>query len=212
MQVLKNDPSVNSLKVIITGTGGQGAIRASEILGWAAINSGLKVRTAETHGMAQRGGSVVCYLGVGNVNGPLFPRGMASVILAFEEIEALRAADYANENTIFLVSKTRQIPPGLYFNKNARYPEESEIIRDLKKVSPYVYFIDAQEVAKAAGEPRAENVVMLAYLFATGKYPVTEEILLKTILSFIPKKALDQNKKAFEVALAEAKKFFAANK
>jgi indolepyruvate ferredoxin oxidoreductase beta subunit len=211
MQALKNELTDVSLKVIITGTGGQGAIRASEILGWAAINSGYKVRTAETHGMAQRGGSVVCYLGVGNVNGPLFPRGMASVILAFEEIEALRAADYANENTIFLVSKTRLIPPGLYFTK-ARYPDESEIIRDLKKISPYVYFIDAQEVAKAAGESRAENVVMLAYLFATGKLPVTEEILLKTILSFIPKKAMEQNKKAFEVALAEAKKYFAEQK
>jgi indolepyruvate ferredoxin oxidoreductase, beta subunit len=198
-----------SFRILITGTGGQGAIRASQILGWAAVNQGYKVRTAETHGMAQRGGSVVCYLGIGNVNGVLFPRGMADLVLAFEEVEALRNVDYANSNTIFLVSKTQIVPPGLYFKKDARYPLELEIQENLKKVSPHVYFIDAKSIAKRAGEPRAENVVMLAYLYATGKIPIDEDILLRTITSFVPKKALEANKKAFNVALADAKENFA---
>jgi indolepyruvate ferredoxin oxidoreductase beta subunit len=158
--------------------------------------------------MAQRGGSVTCYLGVGDVNGVLFPRGTADVVLAFEEIEALRNIDYANSNTVFLVSKTRLIPPGLYFNKAARYPSEEEIIANLKKVSPHVYFIDAKKIAEDAGEPRAENVVMIAYLFATGLFPVSEAILLKTVLSFVPQKVLEQNKNAFNVALADAKANF----
>ena len=198
-----------SFRVLITGTGGQGAIRASQILGWSAINQGYKVRTAETHGMAQRGGSVVCYLGIGNVNGVLFPRGAADVILAFEEVEALRNVSYAHPKTLFLVSKTQLVPPGLYFKKDARYPSEEDIISNIKKVSSNVYVIDAKKIATEAGEPRAENVVMLAYLHATGKLPVTEEILLKTVLSFVPKKAVEANKRAFEAALKDAKANFA---
>ena len=131
----KATKSEKSFRLVITGTGGQGAIRASQILGWAAVNEGYNVRTAETHGMAQRGGSVTCYLGVGNVNGVLFPRGTADVVLAFEEIEALRNIDYANSNTVFLVSKTRLIPPGLYFNKTARYPSEEEILAKIGRAS-----------------------------------------------------------------------------
>jgi indolepyruvate ferredoxin oxidoreductase beta subunit len=206
------DPESVSRKIIISGTGGQGAILTSQILGWGAINAGYKVRTAETHGMAQRGGSVVCYMGMGNVHGPVVPRGMADIILAFEEAEALRNISYANKNTIFLISKNRQIPPGLYFVKNARYPSEQEIFDDLKRITPHVYFIDAKKIAMEVGEPRAENVVMIAFLFATGVFPVSEDILLRTILSFVPKKAVDANKMAFEKALQSAKAFFAEHK
>lgn len=190
---------------LIVGTGGQGVIRASQILGWAAVNAGLKVRTAETHGMAQRGGSVVCYVGIGNINGPLFPRGMANVIMAFEEAEALRNLDYANENTVFLISQTRNIPPGLVFVKGKTYPSEDEIIANIKKVSSHVYLIDANKIATEAGEPKAENVVILAYLLASGLFPIDEESFTKTVLSFVPEKAREANKKAFQVALAKAR-------
>jgi len=194
-----------SYRTLIVGTGGQGVIRASQIMAWAAVNDGYKVRTAETHGMAQRGGSVVCYVGVGQIAGPLFPRGMADVVLAFEEVEALRNVDYANPNTLFLISNTRLVPPGLYFNQTKRYPSEDEIITNIKKVTSKVFLIDANKIAKASGEPRAENVVILAYLLASGLFPVKEDTFLKTILGFVPAKAKDANKKAFDLAYAEAK-------
>ncbi len=193
-----------SLRILITGIGGQGAIRATQILGWAAINQGYKVRTAETHGMAQRGGSVNCYMGIGNVNGVLFPKGMADIVLAFEEIEAMRSLEYANKDTVFLMSKTQAVPPGLYF-KNIKYPSEEKIIKTIKKVSDNVFAIDAKQIAIDSGEPRAENVVMLAYLYSTGLLPIDEDIFKKTVFSFVPKKALEPNKIAFETALKKAK-------
>lgn len=195
----------SSFRALIVGTGGQGVIRASQIMAWAAVNEGFKVRTAETHGMAQRGGSVVCYVGIGEIAGPLFPRGMADVILAFEEVEALRNVDYANPNTLFLISNTRLVPPGLYFNQAKRYPSEEEIISNIQKVSKKVFLIDANKIAKASGESRAENVVMLAYLLASGLFPVKEATLLKTTLGFVPAKAKEANQKAFDLAYTEAK-------
>lgn len=206
------ETTVKSFRLLNVGTGGQGVIRATEILGWAAVNAGIQVRTAETHGMAQRGGSVLCYMGFGEINGPIFPRGSADVILSFEELEALRSIDYANSKTLLLISKTRLIPPGLFINKNLKYPTEEEILENLKKVTPHIYLVDALDIAVKSGEPRAENVVMLAFLFATGKLPFSREKLLESILQFVPVKARAANEKAFDLALEEAKKMMAEKK
>lgn len=62
------------LDLLITGVGGQGAILASDIIGKAAVTAGLPIRAAETHGMAQRGGSVVNHIRVGNDYGSMIPK------------------------------------------------------------------------------------------------------------------------------------------
>ena len=67
---------IKSYNLLNVGVGGQGVIRAAQILSYAALLEDYKVRTAETHGMAQRGGSVASYLRFGTeVEGPLVPRG-----------------------------------------------------------------------------------------------------------------------------------------
>ena len=62
-KIISDKENYNALCV---GIGGTGVIRASTILGWSALQEGFKVRTAETHGMSQRGGSVSSYLRFGN--------------------------------------------------------------------------------------------------------------------------------------------------
>ncbi len=62
------------LDLLITGVGGQGAILASDIIGKAAVVSGLPIRAAETHGMAQRGGSVVNHIRLGSDLGSMIPK------------------------------------------------------------------------------------------------------------------------------------------
>ena len=69
--------------IYLVGVGGQGIITASRIIGDAAILSGKNIVMSETHGMAQRGGSVVCTARIGNVHSPLIPDGQADVILSF---------------------------------------------------------------------------------------------------------------------------------
>ncbi|MEJ2296226.1 MAG: 2-oxoacid:acceptor oxidoreductase family protein, partial [Candidatus Lokiarchaeota archaeon] len=71
---------IKAYNLLNVGVGGQGVIRAIQILSWAALHEGFKVRTAETHGMAPRGGSVASYLRFGtDVEGPLIPRGASNV-------------------------------------------------------------------------------------------------------------------------------------
>ena len=110
------------------GVGGQGVIRTIQIIALAALKSNYEVRATETHGMAQRGGSVISFLRFGTkIEGPLIPRGHADVILAFEAGEALRNSDYAGPSTLFLINEQILIPP--IVNKvSHNYPT----IKDLK--------------------------------------------------------------------------------
>ncbi len=82
------------VNVVLAGLGGQGVIKASDILADAALRAGLDVKKAEIHGMSQRGGSVTSDVRFGTkVLSPMVPRGEADflVVLAPSEVEVARA-------------------------------------------------------------------------------------------------------------------------
>ena len=86
------------INIVITGVGGQGTLLASRILGALAADNSMDVKVSEVHGMAQRGGNVVTYVRIGDrVHSPLVEYGQADVVLAFEQLEALRALPYLKE-------------------------------------------------------------------------------------------------------------------
>src|SRR5512138_3670970 len=72
--------------VVFAGLGGQGVIKASGILADAVFRAGHDVKTAEVHGMSQRGGSVTTDVRFGpQVLSPMVPRGEADFLLVLEE-------------------------------------------------------------------------------------------------------------------------------
>ena len=184
--------------ILTVGVGGQGVIRATQILASAALeDGGNQVRTAETHGMAQRGGSVVGYLRFGPiVSGPLIHK--AEVILSFELSEALKNIKYADRNTSLFVSSDVIIPPSVYTYK-IPYPEQGKTVEYLRKVTKNVFLINARELAEKAGNPRTSNVILIGAMFGAGKLPVREESLKKAIAKFVPAKATEVNEIAFKM-------------
>jgi indolepyruvate ferredoxin oxidoreductase beta subunit len=81
------------VNVVVAGLGGQGAIKASDILANAACRAGHDVKKAEIHGMSQRGGSVTSDVRFGeHVHSPMVPRGEADflVVLAQDQVEVNR--------------------------------------------------------------------------------------------------------------------------
>ena len=175
---MENSQGYNILTV---GVGGQGVIRATQILASAALeDGGNQVRTAETHGMAQRGGSVVGYLRFGpNVTGPLIHK--ANVILSFELSEALKNIKYADKHTSLFVSSDIIIPPSVY-TYNIPYPDKQKTLEYLQKVTKNVHLINARVLAEKAGNPRTSNVILIGAMFGAGKLPVKEESLKHLIL------------------------------
>lgn len=81
------------VNVVVAGLGGQGAIKASDILADAACRAGHDVKKAEIHGMSQRGGSVTSDVRFGEkVHSPMVPRGEADflVVLDGDQVEVTR--------------------------------------------------------------------------------------------------------------------------
>jgi indolepyruvate ferredoxin oxidoreductase beta subunit len=119
------------IDLLITGVGGQGAILASDIIGKAAVISGIPIRAAETHGMAQRGGSVVNHIRLGTDLGSMIPKKGADIMLALEPMEAVRYLDFLIDGGV-IYSNRSQNPCDFYFSI-AKYPAGQEILDNLSK-------------------------------------------------------------------------------
>jgi len=79
--------------VVIAGLGGQGVLKASDILADAAFHAGCDVKKSEVHGMSQRGGSVVSDVRFGAcVLSPMVPAGEADclVVLSVDQVQINR--------------------------------------------------------------------------------------------------------------------------
>ena len=102
------------LDVLLAGVGGQGTVLAAKVLAQAAQDKGWQVRTAETIGMAQRGGNVTSHVRMGNggeeVFAPLLAHGTADLVIAFEPGEAARVLSFLAPNGV-LVTATTPIQP-----------------------------------------------------------------------------------------------------
>ncbi|HPI98081.1 MAG TPA: 2-oxoacid:acceptor oxidoreductase family protein [Synergistales bacterium] len=82
------------MQFIIVGIGGQGILFTSKVLGHIALTKGQKVVGSEVHGMSQRGGSVISHYKIGDYYSPLVEKGQADILLAFDQMEALRNYDF----------------------------------------------------------------------------------------------------------------------
>ena len=186
--------------ILIAGVGGQGTVLASRLLAMAAIEEGYFTRTAETIGMAQRGGSVVSHVRIGSRDsGAVIPFGQADLLIAFEPAEAAR-----NISRLALGGKcivnNRIIKPVTASLGTAGYNED-EIFSFIKRVSPEAPFLDAYSAALRAGSVKALNVVMLGAAAAEGLLPFEPGIVEETIAANVPEKYKSLNIKAFHEGL-----------
>jgi len=182
------------LDLLITGVGGQGAILASDIIGKAAVTAGIPIRAAETHGMAQRGGSVVNHIRVGNDYGSMIPKKGADLLLALEPMEAVRYLDFLKDGGVVIVN-TQPIIPVTVTSGLTKYPEVPDILEFLSE-KYIVKAFNADELAYEAGSRLAMNVVMVGAV--SGYLPIPKEIILESVKALVPQKTIEVNLRAFE--------------
>jgi indolepyruvate ferredoxin oxidoreductase beta subunit len=184
----------DSFDILIVGIGGQGTILASNILGEACIVEGRHVKGAETHGMAQRGGSVDTQIRIDGVYGPLIPSGHADLIISFDLLEALRYSHYLKTGGKMVVNRHLVLPTSVFTQKTTA-PSDEEIMEQLGKYHPCV--IDADRIASEAGNVLAQNVVILGA--ASWSIPLKPESLLSAVKKLVPPKTMEVNVKAFKM-------------
>lgn len=188
---------MDKLNLLIVGVGGQGTLLASRILGNVALRMNFDVKVSEVHGMSQRGGSVVTYVRFGQkVYSPLIEKGEADLIIAFEELEALRWIEYLTKDGKMIINEQEIDPMPVIIGK-AKYPEN--ILATLKE-GHRIYSLDALEIARQCGTIKAVNIVLLGVMAKlTG---IDKQIFLDAIHEVVPAKVLDVNLKAFEEGYA----------
>jgi indolepyruvate ferredoxin oxidoreductase beta subunit len=181
--------------ILLCGVGGQGTLLASNLLAECAMENGYDVKKSEIHGMAQRGGSVVSHVRFGeNIHSPIIRKGECDILLAFEELEALRWSEFLRPDGL-VISNAQNILPMSVSAGDSKYP--AKIVEKLSSLSIEVISVDAIGKAKELGNQKCLNVVLLGVL-ARKLNKMKREIWTSLIEKRVPQKYLELNKKAFE--------------
>jgi indolepyruvate ferredoxin oxidoreductase beta subunit len=182
-------------EIFLAGIGGQGILSMTDILCNAAVEMGFKVRGSETHGMSQRGGTVVSNVRFGNVFSPLIMERGSNVLIGFEPIEALRYAKFVKPNGYILVNSFPIPSPSFVLSKES-YPNISNILSALIDYCSHVVQIEATEIALELKMPIIQNIVMLGAISAIPDIPLTQEALELALKKQFRPKHFDLNLKA----------------
>ena len=180
---------------ILSGVGGQGTILASKLIAQAAMAKGLQVRTAETIGMAQRGGCVVSHVRTGaGIHSPMVSKHEADILLAFEPAEAVRCLSFLKDDGVVIVS-SKGISPVTSSLGSVAYDPQA-MIDFLREKVQTVIVIDADEAAKACGSAKALNVVLLGAACASGRLGLTLEEMRAAVEKRVAPQFIEMNLKA----------------
>ena len=136
-------------QLIISGVGGQGVLFVTRLLAEAAISKGLPVFTSETHGMAQRGGTVLSHLKVGDFSSPLIRPLQADGLLVLKAENMLPHGGFLKEGGWAVVNGQDDTLPDVDIPATA---------------------VDADALAQKIANPKSVNLVVLGYaLSKAGK-------------------------------------------
>ncbi|MDR1736940.1 MAG: indolepyruvate oxidoreductase subunit beta [Oscillospiraceae bacterium] len=178
---------MKTYNILIAGVGGQGSLLASKLLGQLFIRRGFDVKVNEVHGMSQRGGSVITTVRAARrVDSPLIADGECGLLIALEQLEALRWVHTLAPDGK-LVASTQKIAPMPVITGAVQYPSVAETLPGL--------WVDALQLALDAGSPRAANVVMLGAAARFLEFDDNEWI--QAIAESLPPKAAEINIAAF---------------
>ena len=156
-----------SKNIIICGVGGQGTVLAAKVLSQSAISKGEHVLSAETIGMAQRGGSVVSHVRIGDDSySPLVPQGQADLLIAFEAAEAVRNIDFLKADGTVIVNK--KIVQPVTASLSGKAFDEKEMIDYLNKRAANLIAVDTDQACRELGSSKVVNMVLLGAASRAG--------------------------------------------
>ncbi len=156
----------NVLNVVLAGVGGQGIVSLANVIANAALIAGTNVIVAETHGLSQRGGSVIVHVRLGDAEAPLIPEGGGDIMISLDPLEAARYAHYVKKNGIIYMEEQITPPP----LPNVKIPPLNDIINDLASKGFQVKVVSAIRRAKELGNPLGANIYMLGAAMSSGLF------------------------------------------
>lgn len=152
-------------QTIIAGIGGQGVLFATKVFVEMAQRKNVPVLGSQTFGMAQRGGSVMTHLKIGDFSSPLIGEGDADLLLGLDYTEAHRTLPYLRykRNALAAVCIVN-VPPTQAFPD----PRVADLLEEMQV---NLHCCDADSVALAMHAPMVANLVLLGFGASHGDFP-----------------------------------------
>ena len=182
--------------ILLCGVGGQGTVLASNLIAAAAMSGGNVVHSAETIGMAQRGGSVTSHVRIGNhAYSPLIPTGKADLLLAFEPAEAARNLSYLKPDGMIIVNSV-PVKPVTESLKDTGY-DGTELLTYMKEHCAHLIIVDGDTLSQTYGSSKYLNVALLGVAVGSKRLGLSEEAVLQEIKHRVPERFRETNIKVF---------------
>ena len=189
----------NQKNIVLCGVGGQGTVLASKLLAAAAMSKDIPVMSAETIGMAQRGGSVFSHLRMGdNLYSPMIETGTADLIIGFEPGETVRMLPYLKDHGHIVVS-TRAVEPVTATLSGSDY-DAPQMLKYLKAAVPNLTLVNADQACADIGSSKVLNMVLLGAAIRTGVLDFTISEIEDIMKYTLPEKFHEMNLKALRYA------------
>lgn len=182
------------IQIILAGIGGQGILFASRVFSELGLKLGLDIMGSETHGMSQRGGSVIAHIKLGDFHSPLIREGTADILYSFEKNETYRTLKFLKRGGACFASIER------------KDTFDRKVLDRLKKKGISFRAFDAHRAASEIGSILTSNIVLIAYSVGTGLAPFNYEDVKCVLKSLSQKKKQEINLTAFEKGFEEGKK------
>ncbi len=158
-------------QAIVAGVGGQGVLFAAKVLTEVARRNQVAVLGSQTFGMAQRGGSVMTHVKIGDFSGPLVCEGDADLLLGLDCMEAHRNLTYlrranggAGAVCVVNVAAATAFP-------------DQRLAGPLAEMGVSIHRCDADAVALAMGNPLVANLVLMGFGASHDDFPFTYDEL-----------------------------------
>lgn len=193
------------LNILLVGVGGQGTILASKILQKLYLNKGYYIKSTETIGMAQMGGSVTSHIRIGKeIYSPFIPEKSAHIIFAFEPGEGARNIKFANKDTKVIVN-TQAIKPITDTLAKKDYEIESSL--KILEENTKCYKCNFSDFFEKLGTNKVLNIALLAYSIGLGIFDIEKEEMIKLLEKEMPEKIYDINVKALEYGFEKGQSY-----
>ena len=181
--------------ILICGVGGQGIVLTSKLIAATAMEHDIPVMSAETIGMAQKGGSVFSFLRLGDdIYCPMFPEKTADIIIGFEPAEAVRMLPYLRDGGQVVVN-THPIMPVTATLSGSDYTG-NEMLDYLQRNVENVVLVDGNRAIEEIGSPKVLTMVMLGAAVRNGVLPFSVDDIEDTMKKTVRPQFVELNSKA----------------
>ena len=190
-----------STNIVLCGVGGQGTVLASKLVASASMAKGFEIKSAETIGMAQKGGSVMSHLRIGDCHSPMIGSGEADLIIGFEPSETVRMLPFLKKGGAVITSD-RAVMPVTAALKGSSYKgsDMTDFLKGYPGIGKLV-IVDTESAVREIGSPKAMNMVLLGAASRAGLLgEITHEDIIEAMKRKVKPQFVEMNIKALEYA------------